>query len=69
MKTPTDALEGKLDRLVSLSEHLLALELYKGGVNKADIGKHLRVAKEAIVKMLKGYERPGGTARGGLKEV
>jgi hypothetical protein len=61
MKMPADALVEKLDRLISVSEHLLVLELYKGGVNQAEIGKHLKIAKETIGKMLKGYEKPNNS--------
>jgi DNA-binding MarR family transcriptional regulator len=59
MKVPNDVMESQMDRLINLTEHLLVLELYKGGVNKADIGKHLKLAKQTVVKMLKGYEKSG----------
>lgn len=49
--------EEKLDRVIELLQHLLALELAKGGVTQAAIGKHLKVAKSSVVKMLKDFKK------------
>lgn len=55
MKSANEILDDKLDRITGLLQHLLAIELSKGGVNKTEIGKHLRIAKSSVVKMLRGY--------------
>lgn len=55
MKTPDDVLNDKLDRITGLLQHLLAIELAKGGVNKTEIGKHLKIAKSSVVRMLRGF--------------
>jgi Mn-dependent DtxR family transcriptional regulator len=55
VKPQEEVLNEKLDRVIGLLQHLLALELSKGGINKAEIGKHLKVAKSSVVKMLHGY--------------
>ena len=57
MKTSEDVLSEKLDTVIALLQHLLALELAKGGVTHSDIGKHLKVAKATVGKLLQGYER------------
>jgi DNA-binding MarR family transcriptional regulator len=53
----SDEVGEKLDKVISLLQHLLALELSRGGVTQADIGKHLKIAKSSVVTMLRGYER------------
>jgi hypothetical protein len=47
----------KLDVIAQLLQHLLALELARDGVSRAQISKHLRVANAATVKMLKGVKK------------
>lgn len=56
MSDPDKVLERKLDTAIELLRHLLAIELSKGGVPKSEIGKHLRVAKSSVVKMLRSYK-------------
>lgn len=53
------AIETKLDAIIDLLKHLLALELSKAGSNQTDIGKHLHVAKARVVEMLKGLKKEG----------
>ena len=53
----SDEVNEKLDKVIALLQHLLALELFKGGVTKADIGRHLKIAKSSVVTKLRGYER------------
>ena len=49
--------EQKLDTIVTLLQHLLALELARSGLTKEAIGKHLHVAKATVVKMLRGVKK------------
>lgn len=54
MASKTETLiERKLDTMILLAQHQLALDLFKAGVSKEDIGKHLHVAKAKVVAMLK----------------
>jgi len=50
-------LEKKLDTVIGLLQHLLALELSRNGVGTAEIGKHLHIATATVVKMLKGAKK------------
>ena len=50
-------IEKKLDTVIELLQHLLALELSKSGVTQGAIGKHVHVAKATVVKMLKGVKK------------
>ena len=50
-------IEQKLETVIELLRHLLALELSKSGVTQTDIGKHLHVAKSAVVRMLRGVNK------------
>jgi len=52
-----DAICEKLDAIHATLQHILAIELAREGVNKAEIGKHLHVAKSTVVKMLKGINK------------
>lgn len=54
-----DVVEEKLDRVIGLLEHLVALELAKGGATQQVIGKSLRVAKARVVRMLAGTKKEG----------
>jgi predicted transcriptional regulator len=56
MKQANQGAEKQLDVMIELLRNLLAIELFKGGVSKADIGKRLHVAKSSVVKMLRGYD-------------
>jgi predicted transcriptional regulator len=51
--------EQKLDTIIGLLQHLLALELAKGGVPQQEIAKHIHVATATVVKLLKGVKRNG----------
>lgn len=50
-------IEEKLDTVVVLLQHLLALELSRAGATQADIGKHLHIAKATVVDMFKGVKK------------
>ena len=49
--------EKKLDIVIELLQHLVALELSKSGVTQKVIGKRLHVAKATVVEMLKGVRK------------
>lgn len=46
--------EEKLDTVIRLLKHLLALQLAQKGVKQQAIAKHLRVATATVNNMLKG---------------
>lgn len=50
-------IEKKLDVVIELLQHLLALELSKNGITQEVIGKRLHVAKTKVVEMLKGVKK------------
>jgi Mn-dependent DtxR family transcriptional regulator len=51
------AIEKKLDIMIGLLQHLLALELSKTAVSRDEIGRHLHVRKATVSKMLKGVKK------------
>lgn len=57
MDKDNNILEKKLDTVIELLRHHLALELSKAGVSMPEIGKHLHVATATVVKMLKGVKK------------
>jgi predicted transcriptional regulator len=57
MGKDSNEVERKLDILIGLSRHLLALELFKSGVTQEAIAKHLHIAKATVVEMLKGIKK------------
>ncbi len=46
-----------LSTMAQLLQNLLAIELWRGGLSQAEIGKRLGVAKGSVNKMLKGVSR------------
>jgi DNA-binding MarR family transcriptional regulator len=58
-KSSDNTIEEKLDKIVALLQHLVALELSKSGATQAAIRKHLRVAKSTVVEMLRGVNKRG----------
>ena len=52
-----EIIEQKLDMVIELLRHLLAIELTKSGVPQEAIGKHLHVAKATVVNMLKNIKK------------
>ena len=56
-KNNNQIVEKKLDNVIDLLQHLLALELSRGGVSMVEIGKHLHIATATVVKMLKGIKK------------
>lgn len=59
MKAAKNVENEKLDRVIMLLEYLVALDLARGGITHAEIGKHLTLAKASVGKMLKGYNNEG----------
>jgi hypothetical protein len=57
MDKDNEIIKNKLDTVVDLLQHLLAIELSKSGVDMGEIGKHLHIAKAKVVKMLKGVKK------------
>jgi hypothetical protein len=56
-----------LSTIAQLIRHLLAIELWRGGLSQAEIGKRLGVATGSVSKMLKGVSRAisSGTGNAG----
>ena len=52
-------IEQKLDSVIDLLKHLVALELAKEGLSKQAIAKQISVAKATVVKMTRGVKRNG----------
>ncbi len=50
-------LEKKLDTLIELSRHALAVNLFKAGATQDDICKSLHLGKQTVVEMLKGVKK------------
>ncbi|HEY6980886.1 hypothetical protein [Reyranella sp.] len=57
-KADMKSVEEKLDRALTLLSQLVAIELAKGGVSHAGIGKLLRISTGSANGLIKGY-RPG----------
>jgi predicted transcriptional regulator len=49
-----ELIQKKLDTIIDLLRHLVALELSSRGVSRDIIGKRLHIAKSTVVDMLKG---------------
>lgn len=56
-KDTNQTVEKKLDVVIELLQHLVAVELTKSGVTQEVIGKRLHVAKATVVEMLKGVKK------------
>jgi hypothetical protein len=52
-----ESLEKKLDTMIELLQHLVALELSKSAMSHDEIRKHLHVGKAAVNNMLKGVKK------------
>jgi len=50
-------LEKKLDTLIDLSRHAIAVILFRGGATQDDICKSLHLGKQTVVEMLKGVKK------------
>lgn len=50
-------IDEKLDTIIKLLKHVLAVQLCKNGISQKVIGKHLHVAKSEVVRMLKGVKK------------
>ena len=53
-KAPRPVVEQKLDEIIRLLKHLLAVELARTGMPKDAIGRNLKVAQADVVALLKG---------------
>jgi Trp operon repressor len=49
--------EAGTEELVSLLKHLLAIELWRGGLSQAEIKSRLGLGSETLTRMLKGVNR------------
>jgi transposase-like protein len=54
---PTDRVEEKLDTIIELLKHLVAVELARGGVPQTKIAKRVRLATATVNKMLQGIKK------------
>ncbi|MBI5306097.1 hypothetical protein HZB04_00675 [Candidatus Wolfebacteria bacterium] len=52
-----DDITPKLDVIIELLQHILAVQLYKNGVPQEIIGGKLGVAKATVVKMVRGVRK------------
>jgi predicted transcriptional regulator len=62
-KTEVKSVEEKLDRALALLSQLVAIELAKGGVSHAGIGKLLGISTGSANGLIKGY-KPSGAKEG-----
>jgi hypothetical protein len=51
-----ELVQKKLDTIIDLLRHLVALEFSNRGVPRDIIGKQLHIAKSTVVEMLKGIK-------------
>ena len=51
-----ELIQKKLDTIIDLLRHLVALEFSERGVSRDIIGKRLHVAKSTVIEMLKGVK-------------
>jgi len=56
-KDKNQIIEKKLDTVIELLQHIVALELAKSGMTQEAIGKRLHITKATVVKMLKGVKK------------
>jgi hypothetical protein len=61
-KTELKTVEEKLDRALTLLMQLIAIELAKGGMAHAGIGKLLGISTGSANALIKGY-RPAGSKK------
>ena len=53
----SDSIEKKLDTIIELLKHLVAVELARGGVPQTKIAKRVRLATGTVNKMLQGITK------------
>jgi predicted transcriptional regulator len=56
-KDKNKIIEDKLDIIIGLLRHLLAIKLSEYGVTQEAIGKYIHVAKSTVNEMLKGIKK------------
>ncbi len=54
---PEDKLEEKLETIIELLKHLIALDLARAGVPQAKIAKRVKLATGTVNKMLQGVKK------------
>lgn len=52
-----DKIEEKLDDIIELLKHLVAIELARGGVPQAQIAKRVKLATATVNAMLQGLKK------------
>jgi hypothetical protein len=57
VKKSHDAIEEKLDAIIELLKHSLAIQLAQSRVKQTVIAKHIRVANAKVGKLLQGVKR------------
>jgi DNA-binding transcriptional regulator LsrR (DeoR family) len=55
---PAHPLESKLQKVEGLLEHLIAVEMYKGGATQDDIAAAMKVSKGKVNGLVKGVKPP-----------
>ena len=56
--TPKHPLEAKMDRANNLLEHLIAVEMYKGGAGQQEVADSLGIAIGKVNRLVKGITPP-----------
>ncbi len=57
-KQPAHPLEAKMERIAGLLEHLIAVEMYRGGATQPEIGANLGMSLGKVNKLVKGVKSP-----------
>ena len=57
-RQPPHPLEAKVQKVADLLEHLLAVEMYKGGATQPEIGANLDMSVGKVNKLVKGVKAP-----------
>jgi hypothetical protein len=52
-----DRIDEKLDTIIELLKHLVAVELARGGVPQSKIAKRIKLATATVNKMLQGIKK------------
>lgn len=56
-KTEFEIVIEKLDKIISLQEHLIAIQLYRGNATQDEIAKNLHTSKTDVNNMVKGLKK------------
>jgi transposase len=55
-KKPPSGTDARVAEVANLLKMLVAIEIYRGGMSKENIGKRLHVQKSTVVDILKGFK-------------